>query len=55
MMEDFTSLEKTGIGGVFIRFRTGPMPAEFSSRAIKLFMKEIAPQIRKSDLAPVAA
>src|ERR1700712_1622813 len=45
MMEDFTSLEKTGIGGVIVRFRTGPMPAEFSSRALKLFMREIAPQI----------
>lgn len=53
MMDDFTSLEKTGIGGVFVRFRTGPMPAEFSSRALKLFMAEIAPQIRGS--TPVLA
>ncbi|MDR3537203.1 MAG: LLM class flavin-dependent oxidoreductase, partial [Acetobacteraceae bacterium] len=51
MLEDFTSLEKTGIGGVIVRFRTGPMPAAFSSRALKLFMKEIAPQIRESRLA----
>jgi hypothetical protein len=55
MLEDFTSLEKTGIGGVFVRFRTGPMPAEFSSRALKLFMKEIAPRIRESHLAPAAS
>jgi alkanesulfonate monooxygenase SsuD/methylene tetrahydromethanopterin reductase-like flavin-dependent oxidoreductase (luciferase family) len=55
VMEDFTSLAKTGIGGVSIRFRTGPMPAEFSSRALKLFMKEIAPQIRESTLTPVAS
>lgn len=55
MTEDFTSLEKTGIGGVIVRFRTGPMPAEFSARALKLFMKEIAPQIRESNLAPVAS
>ncbi len=54
MMEDFTSLEKTGIGGVIVRFRTGPMPAEFSSRALKLFMKEIAPQIQGSRV-PVTA
>lgn len=46
MMDDFTSLAKTGIGGVIVRFRTGPMPAEFSARALKLFMKDIAPQIR---------
>ena len=51
MMEDFTSLAKTGIGGVFVRFRTGPMPAEFSTRALKLFMQEIAPQIRTSEFA----
>jgi alkanesulfonate monooxygenase SsuD/methylene tetrahydromethanopterin reductase-like flavin-dependent oxidoreductase (luciferase family) len=55
MMEDFTSLAKTGVGGVFVRFRTGPMPAAFSSRALKLFMKEIAPQIRESQLAPTAS
>jgi alkanesulfonate monooxygenase SsuD/methylene tetrahydromethanopterin reductase-like flavin-dependent oxidoreductase (luciferase family) len=46
MLEDFTALEKTGIGGVFVRFRTGPMPAEFSARALRLFMREIAPEIR---------
>ena len=55
MMEDFTSLEKTGIGGVIVRFRTGPMPAEFSSRALKLFMKEIAPQIRENHSMPVVS
>jgi hypothetical protein len=52
MIEDFTSLEKTGIGGVIVRFRTGPMPAAFSSRALKLFMQEIAPRIRESRFAP---
>jgi alkanesulfonate monooxygenase SsuD/methylene tetrahydromethanopterin reductase-like flavin-dependent oxidoreductase (luciferase family) len=52
MLEDFTSLAKTGIGGVFVRFRTGPMPAEFSSRALRLFMREIAPQIREDVLVP---
>ena len=55
MMEDFTSLAKTGIGGVIVRFRTGPMPAAFSSRALKLFMKEIAPQIRDSHFVPAAS
>lgn len=51
VMEDFTNLAKTGIGGVSIRFRTGPMPAEFSARALKLFMKHIAPEIRDTKLA----
>src|SRR5277367_6317622 len=55
MMEDFTSLEKTGIGGVIVRFRTGPMPAAFSSRALKLFMQQIAPRIREGNLAPTAS
>jgi hypothetical protein len=55
MMDDFTSLAQTGIGGVFVRFRTGPMPAAFSSRALQLFMKEIAPRIRESELTPVAS
>jgi alkanesulfonate monooxygenase SsuD/methylene tetrahydromethanopterin reductase-like flavin-dependent oxidoreductase (luciferase family) len=55
MLEDFTSLAETGIGGVFVRFRTGPMPAEFSSRALRLFMDEIAPQIRESSLTPAAS
>lgn len=55
MMEDFTSLEKTGIGGVIVRFRSNPMAAALSERALRLFMKEIAPRIRESRLAPVVA
>jgi alkanesulfonate monooxygenase SsuD/methylene tetrahydromethanopterin reductase-like flavin-dependent oxidoreductase (luciferase family) len=54
MIDDFTSLAKTGIGGVMVRFRTGPMPAAFSSRALKLFMREVAPAIRTSTLEPAA-
>ena len=54
MLDDFTSLAQTGIGGVFVRFRTGPMPAEFSERALRLFMREIAPKIRESALAPAS-
>lgn len=52
MLEDFTSLQATGIGGCIIRFRTGPMPAAFSTRALNLFMSEIAPQLRQAALAP---
>ena len=55
VMEDFTSLARTGIGGVSVRFRTGPMPAEFSSRALKLFMKDIAPEIRQHTPAVAAS
>jgi alkanesulfonate monooxygenase SsuD/methylene tetrahydromethanopterin reductase-like flavin-dependent oxidoreductase (luciferase family) len=52
MLEDFTSLQATGIGGCIIRFRTGPMPAAFSSRALNLFMSEIAPRLRQAALTP---
>lgn len=48
---DFVDLEKTGVGGVIVRFRTGPMPAAFSARALTLFMREIAPAIRGRALA----
>ena len=52
-MEEFTELKTTGVGGVFVRFRIGPMPAEFSERALKLFMKDIAPAMRERTLATV--
>lgn len=52
MVEDFVELARTGVGGVSIRFRTGPMPAEFSARAIRLFMRDIAPRMREVALAP---
>ncbi len=51
MMEDFSALAQTGIGGVIVRFRTGPMPAAFSGRALRLFMREIAPRIREGGFA----
>lgn len=53
VMHEFTELKTTGVGGVFVRFRVGPMPAEFSQRALQLFMKDIAPQIRERTLATV--
>ncbi len=53
IMGDFTDLAKTGVGGVIVRFRTGPMPAAFSARALKLFMKDIAPRIRETALEAV--
>ena len=52
MLEDFTSLAETGIGGCIVRFRVGPMPADFSARALRLFMSEIAPHLHQPALAP---
>ena len=48
MMDEFTELKKTGIGGCIVRFRTGPMPADFAKRGLQLFMKDIAPAIRRA-------
>jgi alkanesulfonate monooxygenase SsuD/methylene tetrahydromethanopterin reductase-like flavin-dependent oxidoreductase (luciferase family) len=53
MMEEFTELQKTGIGGCIVRFRTGPMPADFAQRGLQLFMQDIAPAIRERVLEPV--
>jgi alkanesulfonate monooxygenase SsuD/methylene tetrahydromethanopterin reductase-like flavin-dependent oxidoreductase (luciferase family) len=53
MMDEFTNLQKTGIGGCIVRFRTGPMPAEFANRGLQLFMKDIAPMIGERTLATV--
>lgn len=53
MMEEFTQLQRTGIGGCIVRFRTGPMPAEFANRGLQLFMKDIAPMIGERTLATV--
>lgn len=53
MMDEFTDLQKTGIGGVIVRFRTGPMPADFANRGLQLFMKHIAPAIGERTLATV--
>lgn len=41
----FVELARLGIGGVAIRLRVGPMPADFSRNALRLFMKEVAPAL----------
>ncbi|MEZ5764642.1 MAG: hypothetical protein R3D69_10530 [Xanthobacteraceae bacterium] len=46
MLEDFTSLAATESAAASSA-STGPMPAEFSTRALKLFMQHIAPEITK--------
>jgi alkanesulfonate monooxygenase SsuD/methylene tetrahydromethanopterin reductase-like flavin-dependent oxidoreductase (luciferase family) len=53
MMEEFTELKKTGIGGCIVRFRTGPMPADFAQRGLQLFMQDIAPALRERTLEAV--
>ena len=38
---------------MIVRFRIGPMPADFAQRGLKLFMKDIAPALREKTLATV--
>jgi alkanesulfonate monooxygenase SsuD/methylene tetrahydromethanopterin reductase-like flavin-dependent oxidoreductase (luciferase family) len=45
---EYEAIRDTGVGGVIIRFRQGPMPLEFSLRSLELFMKEIAPAVREA-------
>jgi alkanesulfonate monooxygenase SsuD/methylene tetrahydromethanopterin reductase-like flavin-dependent oxidoreductase (luciferase family) len=46
-------IDATGVGGVLLHFRMGPMPAEVAQRSIRLFMAEVAPRFQA--LAGVAA
>jgi alkanesulfonate monooxygenase SsuD/methylene tetrahydromethanopterin reductase-like flavin-dependent oxidoreductase (luciferase family) len=46
--ERMAQIAATGIGGAIMRFRLGPMPAEFVTDGLKLFMAEVAPSIPKS-------
>jgi alkanesulfonate monooxygenase SsuD/methylene tetrahydromethanopterin reductase-like flavin-dependent oxidoreductase (luciferase family) len=38
------SIEATGVGGVILHFRMGPMAAEVAQRSIRLFMSKVAPR-----------
>ena len=49
----FSQKGTSGIGGVIVRFRIGPMPADFAQRGLQLFMKDIAPALREKTLATV--
>jgi len=37
-------IEATGVGGVILAFRLGPMGAETAARSIRLFMEQVAPR-----------
>lgn len=53
--EQAEALAAIGIGGILARFRCGPAPVEFSTRALTLFMSEIAPRIRPAPASAQAA
>lgn len=44
-------IEATGVGGVLMHFRMGPMPAEVARRSKRLFMEKVAPRFRGTALA----
>ena len=47
------AIEATGVGGVILHFRMGPMAAEVAQRSIRLFMSKVAPRFHVA--AAVAA
>ena len=51
--EDVAALDRLGIGGIIGTFRLGPMPHEIAAESLTLFMREVAPQFRRS--RPIAA
>jgi alkanesulfonate monooxygenase SsuD/methylene tetrahydromethanopterin reductase-like flavin-dependent oxidoreductase (luciferase family) len=43
----FREIDDIGVGGVIMSFRLGPMDYETTARSLRLFMAEVAPQVRK--------
>jgi alkanesulfonate monooxygenase SsuD/methylene tetrahydromethanopterin reductase-like flavin-dependent oxidoreductase (luciferase family) len=44
---ELAELADIGIGGALMQFRLGAMPYETAAASIELFMREVAPQVRK--------
>src|SRR5205823_6601498 len=51
--EAMADIDKLGIGGVIASFRLGPMPHETATSSLRLFMQQVAPEIRRSSPAPM--
>ncbi len=51
--DDVAALDRLGVGGIIGTFRLGPMSHETAAESLTLFMREVAPQFRKS--APITA
>lgn len=52
--EAIAEIDRIGVGGLILVFRIGPMPAEVSESSIRLFMRKIAPEFRRSATAAPA-
>jgi alkanesulfonate monooxygenase SsuD/methylene tetrahydromethanopterin reductase-like flavin-dependent oxidoreductase (luciferase family) len=50
--EAMADIDKLGIGGVIASFRLGPMPHATANNSLKLFMQQVAPEIRGDSLTP---
>lgn len=44
--EAIAEIDATGVGGLILVFRLGPMPAELAEQSIRLFMQKVAPEFR---------
>jgi hypothetical protein len=45
-------IDQLGIGGVIASFRLGPMPHETATSSLRLFMEQVAPEIRRNNPTP---
>jgi len=50
--EGMADIDRLGIGGVIASFRLGPMPHETATGSLRLFMEQVAPEIRRASSAP---
>jgi alkanesulfonate monooxygenase SsuD/methylene tetrahydromethanopterin reductase-like flavin-dependent oxidoreductase (luciferase family) len=50
--EAMADIDSLGIGGVIASFRLGPMPHETAAASLKMFMEQVAPEIRRNSPAP---
>ena len=50
--EAMADIDQLGIGGVIASFRLGPMPHQTATGSLRLFMEQVAPEIRRSNPAP---
>jgi alkanesulfonate monooxygenase SsuD/methylene tetrahydromethanopterin reductase-like flavin-dependent oxidoreductase (luciferase family) len=49
--EALADLATTGVGGVIITFRLGPMPADVATESIRMFVDKVAPQVQLAKAA----
>ncbi|MBY0269708.1 MAG: LLM class flavin-dependent oxidoreductase [Burkholderiales bacterium] len=53
--EEIAKLDDIDIGGLLMVFRMGPMPYEVAESSIRLFMKKVVPEFKKTGKALAAA